>query len=379
MSKSFLCTDRFLTDGISNFTIEITQQCNFRCSYCCYSGKYSGMRSHTNRSMKKEVIKDTIAFIERHAHKSDGITISFFGGEALLNLDNILYIVEKLSASFRERVFFDISTNGLLLTIKTVEKLLKFNIGISVSLDGSRILHDRNRKTISGEETYDRIVDNLKSFKESYPDEYHKRIRLLMTAGTLDDIKVMNESFSEIKEIMGEKPPFISHIYPNFKTKELFFDTLDAKKKFLDLAVEHKEKGIYDLYTFVLDDLIKKATKKFTCTESCSKIKLKTCLDNMYSVFVNIDGILYPCEKFDLYHTIGNVKLGVNPNYLRKWSIIYCFRRSVLCEGCQAIEYCTRCLADLKMTFAEQKKMCKEYVENIELAKVYKLKNKDNA
>ena len=38
-------------DKIRMFTIEMTQQCNLRCSYCCYSGLYRDRRPHNNKEI----------------------------------------------------------------------------------------------------------------------------------------------------------------------------------------------------------------------------------------------------------------------------------------------------------------------------------------
>lgn len=37
------------TNRIRMFTIKITQQCNLRCSYCCYSGSYRDRRAHNEK------------------------------------------------------------------------------------------------------------------------------------------------------------------------------------------------------------------------------------------------------------------------------------------------------------------------------------------
>ena len=379
MNKSFLCSNRFIYNSISNFTIEITQKCNFRCIYCCYSGNYSNMRTHTGKSMSKETILDSIEFIKHYAHKEDNIVVSFFGGEALLQVDQIVFIIDNLNAYFGTRISFDISTNGLLLTPDIIERFLKYNIGISVSLDGCRTIHDRNRILSSGEGTYDRIVANLLYFKNTYPDEYNKRIRILITVGSLEDIVIMNKNFEKFENLLGIKPPFVSHIYPNFKKKQLYKDDISLKIMFLNKAVEHKKRGMYDFYTIILDDLLKKTKKRFECDKNCTCIQLKTCLNNMYSVFIDVDGRLCPCEKFDTSHFIGDVKLGISIKLLQKWSCIYSIKRTFLCCNCKIIEYCTRCLADLKMSFSEQEQMCAIYRENIELAQLYKYKTEQNA
>lgn len=379
MEKSFVLSDSFLCNEISNFTLEMTQQCNFRCSYCCYSGEYSGMRPHSSKHMDEKTMKHTIEFIKNHAHPKNEINISFFGGESLLQLKRIINVVEALTFVFGNRIYFDVSTNGLLLNLETIDLLLNYNIGISVSLDGCKTVHDRNRKTVTGKSTFDAIVSNLLCFKKKYPDEYKKRIRLLVTVGTLKDIELMNDGYETFKNLLGDKPVFVSHIYPNFEKNKLYEENNEFKRKFLDIAIEHKRQGIDDFYTLLLDDLTKKANKKFSSDENCRTILIKTCLDNIYSMFIDSFGLLFPCEKFDIKHSIGDVKTGIDKELLKKWSGLYVLRRSILCSNCHIVEYCTRCLADLKMSVSEQKQMCRTYIENVELALIYNKKLQDNA
>lgn len=377
MNNAFLLSDRFLHDEITNFTIEITQQCNCSCSYCCYSGAYRGMRKHTNISIGEDTMVKAIEFIKNHAHKTEEIVVSFWGGEALLHLDKIIYIAEKLQQIFGERILFDLSTNGLLLKPETIHKLMPYHMGISVSLDGCKTIHDRHRRNTAGRGTYDQVMKNLRWFKELYPEEYRKRIRLLITAGKIEDIAVMNDHFSRFRELLGDKPLFISRIVPNFSKGELYENDIETEKQIFDQAIERKRKGIVDLYTILLDQLLKKAHKRFTGNDS--KIHLRTCLDNMYSIFIDTQGRLYPCEKFDTTHYIGDVDAGISEKLVYKWAAIYTFRRSMLCGDCPIVEYCTRCLADLKMSFAEQKQMCAEYRKNIEMARWYNEKLHNHA
>lgn len=330
------------------------------------------MRHHSDKHMTKKTILATIDFIKKQIHNQEHFFVSFFGGEALLQFHNILFIIEDLEKEFGEKVSFDISTNGFLLQSEDIiNQLLKHDVGISVSLDGCKEIHDKNRMLLSGEKTFDQIVVNLLNFKRKYPKEYNKRIRILVTAGSLTDIMTMNKNIEQFKNLIGVKKPFISHIFPNFAKGEFYNDKISLKRKFLDKAIEHKKEGKYDFYTIILDDLLKKSNKKFQLPEQCSIIHLKTCFDSMYSIFINTDGLLFPCEKFDTEHSIGDIQSGIKIRQLKKWSHIYNLKRTFLCSNCNIIEYCTRCLADLKMSYSEQKQMCAIYRENINLSQVY--------
>lgn len=54
---------------ITMFTIEMTQQCNLRCSYCCYSGNYRDRRIHNMKEIPYDTLQRTVDFINAHYDK----------------------------------------------------------------------------------------------------------------------------------------------------------------------------------------------------------------------------------------------------------------------------------------------------------------------
>ena len=102
---------------ITMFTIEMTQQCNLRCSYCCYSGSYRDRRAHNETEISYELLGDVVEFIKSHADKNTPeITVCFYGGEASLARKKIEWIAGQLYSIYGQRIRFSLSTNGLALT-----------------------------------------------------------------------------------------------------------------------------------------------------------------------------------------------------------------------------------------------------------------------
>lgn len=50
---------------IAKFTIEMTQQCNLRCSYCCFSGDYRNLRAHNEKEISYETLRSVVEFIKK--------------------------------------------------------------------------------------------------------------------------------------------------------------------------------------------------------------------------------------------------------------------------------------------------------------------------
>ena len=112
-----VCQD-YVFDKMSMFIIEVTQQCNLRCHYCCYSGNYNNRRTHNNLFMTDDTVMRCIKFIKQHADaKAPQITVCFYGGEALLAKKQIDFIINNLRNEMQQVNFlFSISTNGILLS-----------------------------------------------------------------------------------------------------------------------------------------------------------------------------------------------------------------------------------------------------------------------
>ena len=63
--------------------LELTQQCNFRCEYCVYSGHYKYERKHQNIRMSKEIVD------KYFRTEKDPDYVSLYGGEPLLQFSLI--------------------------------------------------------------------------------------------------------------------------------------------------------------------------------------------------------------------------------------------------------------------------------------------------
>lgn len=359
------------TGVLENFIVEVTQQCNFRCGYCCFSGEYAGMRSHNNRSMPVDTARNTIDFICRHAPAEGPVYVSFYGGEALLEFGLVIRIIEALRLRLGTRVIFDVSTNGWLLSPDVVDRILTVpDVNVSVSLDGTARIHDRNRRHSSGAVTFGKIVANLQYFKRKNETEYRRRIRLLVTVGSMDDLREIDRSFATLGDLAGDKPILVSHLLPNFARNILFRDSLETKTAFIEEALEQKRSGASNLHTRVFDELQFKRQRKFEC-DGCASLKLHTCVNSLQSCFINIDGTVFPCEKVKEHCAIGDVCGGIDPDRIRKLAVKYALRRNMVCHDCDYVAYCKRCLIDLNYSLAEQKILCDDYKENVDLALKY--------
>ncbi len=369
-----------IIDGskITMFTIEMTQQCNLRCSYCCYSGKYRDRRQHNEKEISYDTLRDVVEFIEKHADKDAAeITVCFYGGEALLARKKIEWLIEGLNTIYGERTRFSLSTNGLALTENIIDWIASFdNFLVNVTIDGNKMMHDRCRKTIAGKGSYDMIVRNLEVFKKKYPDVFDKRVRYLSTVYSWKDVKQLAEVWDEHPVLKGHYPVHISHILPDFNDTTRSYDTWETKDEFYReafLAYINGEKGIMSGSFQKLINIVDKRNFR----NLPNAINIMTCFQELYSCFINVDGDLYACEKFCGAERIGSVKRGFDEHLAYPLLQKFTDRKNRLCSSCWAQRFCRMCLTSLNYEEEEIKKMCDMERETIELALKYYCDLKD--
>lgn len=125
--------------------INLTNQCNFRCTYC-----------YVDKRLKEEISTSTISkmldSISRY-HGHERITLILAGGEPLLKFQTIQYLVDEVRMRKMKNVSITIVTNGSLLSDGMAEYFRKNGIFLSISFDGIGKFNDVNRILTDGSPT----------------------------------------------------------------------------------------------------------------------------------------------------------------------------------------------------------------------------------
>jgi uncharacterized protein len=149
-----------------NITILTTLQCNFACDYC-FQGDHGDYNKFADK-MTMETAARVAEWIELELDRvhPEKFSLTFFGGEPLLNLPVMYALSERLWHATQARGVrqsMSIITNGLLLTEEVVDRMLPFGLrGVKITLDGDRDTHNRMRPLRGGQGTFDRIVENIR-------------------------------------------------------------------------------------------------------------------------------------------------------------------------------------------------------------------------
>ncbi|MGL5716593.1 MAG: radical SAM protein [Paraclostridium sp.] len=150
-----------------NLTIALTLDCNMACPYC--------FETRTDSYMDTELADSIITFIKRYHELSDinELSINWFGGEPLLNVDIIEYLSEKLinyCSNNDIKYTATITTNGVLLNKKNAYILNKYNVKrANLTIDGIKDIHNKRRILKDKRDSFDIILENINECKDILP------------------------------------------------------------------------------------------------------------------------------------------------------------------------------------------------------------------
>ncbi len=196
--------DQFILNGL---WLGVAHCCNLNCSYCF--AKKDNYLSDNNLKMDFNIAKNAIDFLIKHKGSNKNLNITFFGGEPLLNFDLIIEVLnysEKIEKETGAKFSFSLTTNGTLLDKKKYD-LIKDKVEIMISIDGTKEIHDQNRKFKNGYPSWDLIMSNLHSLKDYIN-------RLAVRATISDDSLNLVNIYKNLKE-MGFKYIFFTETVPN--------------------------------------------------------------------------------------------------------------------------------------------------------------------
>lgn len=152
-----------IAPNILRLSLLPTEQCCFRCEYCYEDFKIG--------KMNIDIQNGIINLIKKRIASLDELSISWFGGEPLMAKDVVYDLSEKIKyLVVKEGVSYNVNmtTNAYLLDINCYEKLVDLGVSaFQITLDGSQPVHDKIRKRIDGQGTFDVIMKNLLEIKKS--------------------------------------------------------------------------------------------------------------------------------------------------------------------------------------------------------------------
>ena len=332
-------------------TIAPTLDCNFRCKYC--------FETHPKGKMSAETQAALVAFVESRLARAKNFSVTWYGGEPLLAKEIIWSLSEKfLELSEKLSVEYDafIITNASLLDDADVELFKRYKInGAQITIDGVKEVHDSRRRLITGESTFDKLVD---------------RVNLLLDSGltVIVRINIDKDNIARVDELLDTLAARIN-LRENLK---IGFGQVAAYND----VCKSIEGDCYNNAQFadVMIPLYEKVSERgFTVNKMAVYPSPRVnfcCADYANSFVVDKDGELYRCWNHvgNLKMSSGNVNDGENltleRNYLSwiQWNPI----RHPKCRECACLPICIGGCPDAMRTSDDGQPVCLMVKYNLE-------------
>lgn len=345
-----------LNNRVKKICLQLTQQCNFRCDYCVYSGNYDN-RTHAAKRMNSKTALAGIDFLLKHSKDSPSISIGFYGGEPLLEFKLIKECMEHTSkVAEGKKIVYSMTTNGSLLNSEMVETFIKYDATITISLDGPIEIHNKNRKfATNGRGTFETVYKNLMEIMNKYP-EFRKKIQYSMVIDPTVQVSCINEFIATEDELFGQNSISSTLINPLYRkneiesTQEFYQDWEYEKFKYylflLDRIPENQSSRLMNNSSVRLLDFISKSHKSFYPLAKKDHHS-GPCVPGQVRLFMNVDGNFYPCERVNENSDvmkIGNIKDGFYVDKVRALLNIGKLTEDN-CKNCFAFRECYLCAA----------------------------------
>ena len=340
---------------IRNLTMGVTHNCNLRCHYCSFSGKYSYTRQHSSNSMDIKTYKKAIDFYLSFANSPFKVSrsfnlLSFYGGEPILEFNNILkafdYAKKKNSENPIQRELKGvITTNGVLLNPDRVNVLIENDFIIDISLDGPKEQHDKFRVKADQTGTFNDILSNITYIRNRFPVKYDSNVRFQITIHPFHDLTMIEEFFLSYEDLFNKRNVLLSMVdldslEPEFK-QDWTSGYLNILKQ-IDNSLDRDKWFYKKLIRFNFENYFTDPTRNLANYLNFTG----TCFPGIDKLFVDVDGSIHICEKMTTHFAIGNVYTGFDYEAIVK--IVNNWRKNIVsqkCWDCSVWWLCRSCYA----------------------------------
>lgn len=220
------------TQNQLNLTISPTMDCNFRCHYC--------FENHEKTYISESMIDNIIKFINS-IKGIDNVSLTWFGGEPLLAIDQIKSFYDKFRPTCKANYNSNMISTCYLLTPKIIEILKQIEISsIQITLDGTKEFHNSIKKDNNCKDVFSKTIEKIDMLAELAP-EIGISIRTNLTkhnAGSYIELYSFIMDRYRGKKV-GISPAFVMNRNKH-KDNDVFFSKKEQVDFLLNLAYKYR-------------------------------------------------------------------------------------------------------------------------------------------
>lgn len=274
---------------LRNLYLVIAQECNLDCTYCYAQG---GDFGQTVRHMDEHILRHGLERLLPLAGKH--LTLSFFGGEPLLNLPLLrqaITLADRMAAASGRSMAYALTTNGTIMD-EEILALLKERIAyLAVSLDGHASANQA-RVFRDGCAAFPTIVANLERLRQR---DIPFGLRATVTPGNVDQVLDALDFLTSLAPVSIRLLPAQGMVWPA------------ASRRRLGIAMaEINRRGLRAMLAGEVPQACEHAYR-LVAYRSAGETRSRPCLAGSGVLALAADGHLYPCEHFV---GVGSMAMG---------------------------------------------------------------------
>lgn len=277
-----------------NITLEVNRKCNFNCSYCYITDK-------RDNEMSIETAISSIDWAVKKAkiEKQKEIDIDFLGGEPLLSIKLIKKIILYIEDKYEDFSFiYSITTNGSLIDENIVDYLISKSFFVKISLDGKMADNDKNRKYISGEGTFQNVVDKFPLLNR-YQEQLNRGVQVNSVI-TTNNYMNYSSNLIFLVDVIGFRSIDLGINQGTVWSNQEIIGLRKEMKKALDFYLERNLSGTIFSWPFI--------EKMYQNYNGKQKINVFCCGAGIRSFYISWDGKIYMCPAcMEKEYVIGHI------------------------------------------------------------------------
>jgi len=356
--------ESIVKDNIINtkqIVFEVTDSCNLNCTYCGFGNLYEGYDDRSNKKINTLYAINLMKYIfdRKPMYENNKLIISFYGGEALLNMNFIKKIVEvanQLNVEKRFDLEYSMTTNATLIN-KHINFLATNKFSLLISLDGNEENHSYRVFSKNKKNSFQKVIENIDMIQRDYPEYFANYVRFNAVLHNRNSVKSIYEFiFFRYHKIPRIAELNIRDIKPDNKNmlEEIFHSKQKSEAEFQKeesnlLSITHGELSLYkELIDFLKYisincyvsniNLLLHNVEKHLPTSTCTPFSKKIFLTNRNK--------LLPCEKINYKYSMGKVNENIEidiTEVTRQYNFYYKHFKK-FCQSCYAYRFCGVCM-----------------------------------
>jgi uncharacterized protein len=331
---------------LQTLVLNLTNQCNLSCQYCYEFGEDRVATPEGKpKFMDFETARASVDFLLEQSAGRRKIHITFFGGETLMNfplLEQVVGYANERAAAEGRVLDYSLTTNATLLTPEIIEFLSANRIGVTVSMDGPKEMHDQLRVFANGRGSYDIVEPRVRALIQGHRTR-PITARVTLTAGITDVLKIYR------------------HLRHDLGFHEVGFAPVTTSPNRLYAIGDRGMDGVLGQFQELAEEYLAYALRgelhgfsnvSDTLAELCQGVnKSHPCGAGLGLVGVGPSGDIAPCHRFvdSDTHALGHVSTGIDrekqSDFLRrghidsKYDCHTCWARPLCAGGCHHEAY----------------------------------------